>query len=144
MIRRPPRSTHCISSAASDVYKRQSYDCINFNIQKFNTMEETKSTISENKPKPLQKEQRTKFAKGNFPTTDRLRIHMSLQRKRRHLARMSAHILHGLHCTASKANAPRKAKGANPLVLNLHRRHTRLLQQFCFQVSEVLVLLWDL
>jgi len=25
MIRRPPRSTHCISSAASDVYKRQSF-----------------------------------------------------------------------------------------------------------------------
>ena len=23
MVRRPPRSTHCISSAASDVYKRQ-------------------------------------------------------------------------------------------------------------------------
>ena len=26
MIRRPPRSTHCISSAASDVYKRQADD----------------------------------------------------------------------------------------------------------------------
>eukprot|EP00826_Nyctotherus_ovalis_P023086 TRINITY_DN1777_c0_g1_i13.p1 TRINITY_DN1777_c0_g1~~TRINITY_DN1777_c0_g1_i13.p1 ORF type:complete len:167 (-),score=29.85 TRINITY_DN1777_c0_g1_i13:775-1251(-) len=26
MIRRPPRSTHCISSAASDVYKRQMYE----------------------------------------------------------------------------------------------------------------------
>ena len=26
MIRRPPRSTHCISSAASDVYKRQGCD----------------------------------------------------------------------------------------------------------------------
>eukprot|EP00826_Nyctotherus_ovalis_P010323 TRINITY_DN12734_c0_g1_i14.p2 TRINITY_DN12734_c0_g1~~TRINITY_DN12734_c0_g1_i14.p2 ORF type:complete len:104 (+),score=24.87 TRINITY_DN12734_c0_g1_i14:36-314(+) len=26
MIRRPPRSTHCISSAASDVYKRQAKD----------------------------------------------------------------------------------------------------------------------
>eukprot|EP00825_Cyclidium_porcatum_P014515 TRINITY_DN1780_c0_g1_i4.p3 TRINITY_DN1780_c0_g1~~TRINITY_DN1780_c0_g1_i4.p3 ORF type:complete len:125 (-),score=17.84 TRINITY_DN1780_c0_g1_i4:214-588(-) len=26
MIRRPPRSTHCISSAASDVYKRQEWD----------------------------------------------------------------------------------------------------------------------
>jgi len=26
MIRRPPRSTHCISSAASDVYKRQLYN----------------------------------------------------------------------------------------------------------------------
>eukprot|EP00826_Nyctotherus_ovalis_P017460 TRINITY_DN15149_c0_g1_i1.p1 TRINITY_DN15149_c0_g1~~TRINITY_DN15149_c0_g1_i1.p1 ORF type:complete len:129 (-),score=44.14 TRINITY_DN15149_c0_g1_i1:129-491(-) len=26
MIRRPPRSTHCISSAASDVYKRQAVD----------------------------------------------------------------------------------------------------------------------
>eukprot|EP00825_Cyclidium_porcatum_P004676 TRINITY_DN12212_c0_g1_i2.p4 TRINITY_DN12212_c0_g1~~TRINITY_DN12212_c0_g1_i2.p4 ORF type:complete len:123 (-),score=31.20 TRINITY_DN12212_c0_g1_i2:383-751(-) len=25
MIRRPPRSTHCISSAASDVYKRQGF-----------------------------------------------------------------------------------------------------------------------
>eukprot|EP00826_Nyctotherus_ovalis_P005218 TRINITY_DN11170_c0_g2_i13.p1 TRINITY_DN11170_c0_g2~~TRINITY_DN11170_c0_g2_i13.p1 ORF type:complete len:284 (-),score=59.79 TRINITY_DN11170_c0_g2_i13:218-1045(-) len=28
MIRRPPRSTHCISSAASDVYKRQSHTII--------------------------------------------------------------------------------------------------------------------
>ena len=27
MIRRPPRSTHCISSAASDVYKRQVKSC---------------------------------------------------------------------------------------------------------------------
>ena len=34
MIRRPPRSTHCISSAASDVYKRQkdnNVKCIIFN-----------------------------------------------------------------------------------------------------------------
>ena len=30
MIRRPPRSTHCISSAASDVYKRQVYSIIEF------------------------------------------------------------------------------------------------------------------
>eukprot|EP00825_Cyclidium_porcatum_P044250 TRINITY_DN6437_c0_g1_i2.p1 TRINITY_DN6437_c0_g1~~TRINITY_DN6437_c0_g1_i2.p1 ORF type:complete len:331 (+),score=56.93 TRINITY_DN6437_c0_g1_i2:144-1136(+) len=29
MIRRPPRSTHCISSAASDVYKRQQQDYVN-------------------------------------------------------------------------------------------------------------------
>ena len=29
MPRRPPRSTHCISSAASDVYKRQLHDCVN-------------------------------------------------------------------------------------------------------------------
>eukprot|EP00826_Nyctotherus_ovalis_P055022 TRINITY_DN7278_c0_g1_i10.p1 TRINITY_DN7278_c0_g1~~TRINITY_DN7278_c0_g1_i10.p1 ORF type:complete len:320 (+),score=68.63 TRINITY_DN7278_c0_g1_i10:24-962(+) len=28
MIRRPPRSTHCISSAASDVYKRQLLYCV--------------------------------------------------------------------------------------------------------------------
>ena len=28
MIRRPPRSTHCISSAASDVYKRQEPICL--------------------------------------------------------------------------------------------------------------------
>ena len=28
MIRRQPRSTHCISSAASDVYKRQHYDAM--------------------------------------------------------------------------------------------------------------------
>eukprot|EP00825_Cyclidium_porcatum_P023135 TRINITY_DN25443_c0_g1_i1.p2 TRINITY_DN25443_c0_g1~~TRINITY_DN25443_c0_g1_i1.p2 ORF type:complete len:123 (+),score=16.99 TRINITY_DN25443_c0_g1_i1:26-394(+) len=27
MLRRPPRSTHCISSAASDVYKRQPLFC---------------------------------------------------------------------------------------------------------------------
>eukprot|EP00826_Nyctotherus_ovalis_P055299 TRINITY_DN7330_c0_g2_i1.p1 TRINITY_DN7330_c0_g2~~TRINITY_DN7330_c0_g2_i1.p1 ORF type:complete len:130 (+),score=38.24 TRINITY_DN7330_c0_g2_i1:30-392(+) len=29
MIRRPPRSTHCISSAASDVYKRQILKSVN-------------------------------------------------------------------------------------------------------------------
>jgi len=28
MIRRPPRSTHCISSASSDVYKRQEGYCL--------------------------------------------------------------------------------------------------------------------
>eukprot|EP00825_Cyclidium_porcatum_P028949 TRINITY_DN31059_c0_g1_i2.p2 TRINITY_DN31059_c0_g1~~TRINITY_DN31059_c0_g1_i2.p2 ORF type:complete len:111 (-),score=21.94 TRINITY_DN31059_c0_g1_i2:4-336(-) len=28
MMRRPPRSTHCISSAASDVYKRQVEDIL--------------------------------------------------------------------------------------------------------------------
>ncbi|GAB5872789.1 hypothetical protein JMUB7539_27280 [Staphylococcus aureus] len=36
MIRRPPRSTHCISSAASDVYKRQ-------------IIEDSKNTNEENK-----------------------------------------------------------------------------------------------
>eukprot|EP00826_Nyctotherus_ovalis_P016936 TRINITY_DN14940_c0_g1_i2.p1 TRINITY_DN14940_c0_g1~~TRINITY_DN14940_c0_g1_i2.p1 ORF type:complete len:161 (+),score=38.68 TRINITY_DN14940_c0_g1_i2:23-484(+) len=30
MIRRPPRSTHCISSAASDVYKRQVHGNVRF------------------------------------------------------------------------------------------------------------------
>eukprot|EP00825_Cyclidium_porcatum_P018809 TRINITY_DN2140_c0_g1_i4.p1 TRINITY_DN2140_c0_g1~~TRINITY_DN2140_c0_g1_i4.p1 ORF type:complete len:148 (+),score=23.44 TRINITY_DN2140_c0_g1_i4:143-586(+) len=36
MIRRPPRSTHCISSAASDVYKRQNTYNINIYILKKN------------------------------------------------------------------------------------------------------------
>ena len=34
MIRRPPRSTHCISSAASDVYKRQQLDTNKINLTK--------------------------------------------------------------------------------------------------------------
>eukprot|EP00825_Cyclidium_porcatum_P046619 TRINITY_DN7383_c0_g1_i1.p1 TRINITY_DN7383_c0_g1~~TRINITY_DN7383_c0_g1_i1.p1 ORF type:complete len:100 (-),score=24.67 TRINITY_DN7383_c0_g1_i1:15-314(-) len=34
MIRRPPRSTHCISSAASDVYKRQIYMYARMYLQK--------------------------------------------------------------------------------------------------------------
>eukprot|EP00825_Cyclidium_porcatum_P050871 TRINITY_DN9183_c0_g1_i2.p1 TRINITY_DN9183_c0_g1~~TRINITY_DN9183_c0_g1_i2.p1 ORF type:complete len:261 (-),score=63.03 TRINITY_DN9183_c0_g1_i2:125-907(-) len=34
MIRRPPRSTHCISSAASDVYKRQVQDTATKNMHK--------------------------------------------------------------------------------------------------------------
>eukprot|EP00825_Cyclidium_porcatum_P052299 TRINITY_DN9868_c0_g1_i3.p2 TRINITY_DN9868_c0_g1~~TRINITY_DN9868_c0_g1_i3.p2 ORF type:complete len:117 (+),score=22.23 TRINITY_DN9868_c0_g1_i3:62-412(+) len=33
MIRRPPRSTHCISSAASDVYKRQLLRLLIINLQ---------------------------------------------------------------------------------------------------------------
>eukprot|EP00826_Nyctotherus_ovalis_P036635 TRINITY_DN3268_c0_g1_i8.p2 TRINITY_DN3268_c0_g1~~TRINITY_DN3268_c0_g1_i8.p2 ORF type:complete len:139 (-),score=42.96 TRINITY_DN3268_c0_g1_i8:192-587(-) len=39
MIRRPPRSTHCISSAASDVYKRQ-YNT-NEELSNFSSSEET-------------------------------------------------------------------------------------------------------
>ena len=34
MIRRPPRSTHCISSAASDVYKRQLHRRTSATLQK--------------------------------------------------------------------------------------------------------------
>eukprot|EP00825_Cyclidium_porcatum_P031387 TRINITY_DN33244_c0_g1_i1.p2 TRINITY_DN33244_c0_g1~~TRINITY_DN33244_c0_g1_i1.p2 ORF type:complete len:192 (-),score=42.46 TRINITY_DN33244_c0_g1_i1:122-697(-) len=33
MIRQPPRSTHCISSAASDVYKRQSQQSSNIDLE---------------------------------------------------------------------------------------------------------------
>eukprot|EP00825_Cyclidium_porcatum_P050074 TRINITY_DN8826_c0_g1_i4.p2 TRINITY_DN8826_c0_g1~~TRINITY_DN8826_c0_g1_i4.p2 ORF type:complete len:106 (+),score=10.71 TRINITY_DN8826_c0_g1_i4:126-443(+) len=35
MIRRPPRSTHCISSAASDVYKRQVCFLVGFFLMVF-------------------------------------------------------------------------------------------------------------
>ena len=42
MIRRPPRSTHCISSAASDVYKRQDIYCSG--IQILNPMKLNKIT----------------------------------------------------------------------------------------------------
>eukprot|EP00826_Nyctotherus_ovalis_P037480 TRINITY_DN3417_c0_g2_i9.p1 TRINITY_DN3417_c0_g2~~TRINITY_DN3417_c0_g2_i9.p1 ORF type:complete len:164 (+),score=42.34 TRINITY_DN3417_c0_g2_i9:24-494(+) len=44
MIRRPPRSTHCISSAASDVYKRQ--------VSTQSTWEAVVSTQSTWAPKP--------------------------------------------------------------------------------------------
>ena len=57
MIRRPPRSTHCISSAASDVYKRQTPDCwkiiktcVNILIdQKFN-LETVVTTVHSQSP----------------------------------------------------------------------------------------------
>ena len=42
MIRRPPRSTHCISSAASDVYKRQNAKGLHWSINK-NTGQETRT-----------------------------------------------------------------------------------------------------
>eukprot|EP00831_Metopus_contortus_P031988 TRINITY_DN2595_c0_g1_i4.p1 TRINITY_DN2595_c0_g1~~TRINITY_DN2595_c0_g1_i4.p1 ORF type:complete len:137 (-),score=10.82 TRINITY_DN2595_c0_g1_i4:229-639(-) len=38
MIRRPPRSTQGVSSAASDVYKRQEYDSMNLIILQFDMM----------------------------------------------------------------------------------------------------------
>eukprot|EP00825_Cyclidium_porcatum_P018058 TRINITY_DN20692_c0_g1_i1.p1 TRINITY_DN20692_c0_g1~~TRINITY_DN20692_c0_g1_i1.p1 ORF type:complete len:232 (-),score=57.32 TRINITY_DN20692_c0_g1_i1:122-817(-) len=58
MIRRPPRSTHCISSAASDVYKRQIMDwndqtqkyirkqsIIDFIIEKYNIKEKEQTNL---------------------------------------------------------------------------------------------------
>eukprot|EP00825_Cyclidium_porcatum_P008087 TRINITY_DN1403_c0_g1_i8.p2 TRINITY_DN1403_c0_g1~~TRINITY_DN1403_c0_g1_i8.p2 ORF type:complete len:108 (-),score=29.33 TRINITY_DN1403_c0_g1_i8:5-328(-) len=52
MIRRPPRSTHCISSAASDVYKRQAQYLVN---QKLATIEKifTKTEELDNNRKAL-------------------------------------------------------------------------------------------
>ena len=49
MIRRPPRSTHCIASAASDVYKRQLNDLSETNLTTINKNKEiriTNNTIS--------------------------------------------------------------------------------------------------
>ena len=51
MIRRPPRSTHCISSAASDVYKRQIDDSLEVKTElmiNFNQSPFYKGEISEN------------------------------------------------------------------------------------------------
>ena len=45
MIRRPPRSTHCISSAASDVYKRQQYRRLKNNIKNIQQKMPTIPTI---------------------------------------------------------------------------------------------------
>ena len=54
MIRRPPRSTHCISSAASDVYKRQDYiKSVKDNNQKSLPVEDVKvisSSVNMKKP----------------------------------------------------------------------------------------------
>eukprot|EP00826_Nyctotherus_ovalis_P032129 TRINITY_DN25948_c0_g1_i4.p2 TRINITY_DN25948_c0_g1~~TRINITY_DN25948_c0_g1_i4.p2 ORF type:complete len:104 (+),score=10.25 TRINITY_DN25948_c0_g1_i4:70-381(+) len=47
MIRRPPRSTHCISSAASDVYKRQQMHDIHA-IQEIQISLQTMEKISSN------------------------------------------------------------------------------------------------
>eukprot|EP00826_Nyctotherus_ovalis_P031005 TRINITY_DN2475_c0_g1_i14.p1 TRINITY_DN2475_c0_g1~~TRINITY_DN2475_c0_g1_i14.p1 ORF type:complete len:320 (+),score=169.78 TRINITY_DN2475_c0_g1_i14:40-960(+) len=44
MIRRPPRSTHCISSAASDVYKRQVYNVVGTTFNKL-VLENTDDVI---------------------------------------------------------------------------------------------------
>src|SRR5665811_2613134 len=49
MIRRPPRSTRVRSSAASDVYKRQGWDCHGLPIE---WKIEEDNYRSKNKPKP--------------------------------------------------------------------------------------------
>ncbi|WP_460413965.1 hypothetical protein, partial [Staphylococcus aureus] len=41
MIRRPPRSTQGVSSAASDVYKRQSLNLFKFHVQKIKAVSYT-------------------------------------------------------------------------------------------------------
>eukprot|EP00826_Nyctotherus_ovalis_P052617 TRINITY_DN6704_c0_g1_i2.p1 TRINITY_DN6704_c0_g1~~TRINITY_DN6704_c0_g1_i2.p1 ORF type:complete len:138 (+),score=25.92 TRINITY_DN6704_c0_g1_i2:31-444(+) len=48
MIRRPPRSTHCISSAASDVYKRQEKDRVDVKTTN-NSIEEAKESRNINR-----------------------------------------------------------------------------------------------
>eukprot|EP00825_Cyclidium_porcatum_P003059 TRINITY_DN11421_c0_g1_i3.p1 TRINITY_DN11421_c0_g1~~TRINITY_DN11421_c0_g1_i3.p1 ORF type:complete len:437 (-),score=73.28 TRINITY_DN11421_c0_g1_i3:111-1421(-) len=61
MIRRPPRSTHCISSAASDVYKRQIYCLQNNNHSKCYKHSNLFNCISNNKVFNLMEIQRILF-----------------------------------------------------------------------------------
>ena len=51
MIRRPPRSTHCISSAASDVYKRQIKNSLQDKdkLEEFNESIKKAKTLTEKK-----------------------------------------------------------------------------------------------
>eukprot|EP00825_Cyclidium_porcatum_P006075 TRINITY_DN12989_c0_g1_i1.p1 TRINITY_DN12989_c0_g1~~TRINITY_DN12989_c0_g1_i1.p1 ORF type:complete len:115 (-),score=21.33 TRINITY_DN12989_c0_g1_i1:688-1032(-) len=58
MIRRPPRSTHCISSAASDVYKRQA---ISLNFLKSIFKQKMKFTIYLNVWKTNHKNEKRKY-----------------------------------------------------------------------------------
>eukprot|EP00826_Nyctotherus_ovalis_P013468 TRINITY_DN13640_c0_g2_i1.p1 TRINITY_DN13640_c0_g2~~TRINITY_DN13640_c0_g2_i1.p1 ORF type:complete len:117 (-),score=42.84 TRINITY_DN13640_c0_g2_i1:692-1021(-) len=57
MIRRPPRSTHCISSAASDVYKRQSIPC----TMKYEGVINESSNISEAIEIPIVEKQESEY-----------------------------------------------------------------------------------
>ena len=50
MIRRPPRSTHCISSAASDVYKRQVRWSIQYKSNHLSLLIEVPATFDRRKP----------------------------------------------------------------------------------------------
>eukprot|EP00826_Nyctotherus_ovalis_P052510 TRINITY_DN6666_c0_g3_i2.p1 TRINITY_DN6666_c0_g3~~TRINITY_DN6666_c0_g3_i2.p1 ORF type:complete len:105 (-),score=47.64 TRINITY_DN6666_c0_g3_i2:592-885(-) len=59
MIRRPPRSTHCISSAASDVYKRQI-------IGKIVILEQKLFYKEVQKDEEMSKEERIKWINGNY------------------------------------------------------------------------------
>ena len=45
MIRRPPRSTHCISSAASDVYKRQDLADLDRDLEPFDLIAKIKTYV---------------------------------------------------------------------------------------------------
>ena len=82
MIRRPPRSTQSPSSAASDVYKRQSTNLANENILSINLPAYVKSNgqeifrprvaegiknIIKNNKLPIKPKIKTKFEKMNFP-----------------------------------------------------------------------------
>eukprot|EP00825_Cyclidium_porcatum_P037715 TRINITY_DN4215_c0_g1_i1.p2 TRINITY_DN4215_c0_g1~~TRINITY_DN4215_c0_g1_i1.p2 ORF type:complete len:102 (+),score=25.76 TRINITY_DN4215_c0_g1_i1:143-448(+) len=62
MIRRPPRSTHCISSAASDVYKRQYIYCVGmFIITSFQINKQNKQKNIKIKIKYISKKLLNKF-----------------------------------------------------------------------------------
>eukprot|EP00826_Nyctotherus_ovalis_P057955 TRINITY_DN7940_c0_g1_i12.p1 TRINITY_DN7940_c0_g1~~TRINITY_DN7940_c0_g1_i12.p1 ORF type:complete len:114 (+),score=42.42 TRINITY_DN7940_c0_g1_i12:24-344(+) len=60
MIRRPPRSTHCISSAASDVYKRQGLNKIIENTREQGTEEEYKDFVSELEAETVKRQSKSK------------------------------------------------------------------------------------
>eukprot|EP00826_Nyctotherus_ovalis_P022739 TRINITY_DN1756_c0_g2_i2.p1 TRINITY_DN1756_c0_g2~~TRINITY_DN1756_c0_g2_i2.p1 ORF type:complete len:337 (+),score=109.33 TRINITY_DN1756_c0_g2_i2:29-1012(+) len=61
MIRRPPRSTHCISSAASDVYKRQILHIYNFSLYPLD-QQNNSSVIG--KPKEINGGQEMRYEAG--------------------------------------------------------------------------------
>eukprot|EP00825_Cyclidium_porcatum_P039072 TRINITY_DN465_c0_g1_i6.p1 TRINITY_DN465_c0_g1~~TRINITY_DN465_c0_g1_i6.p1 ORF type:complete len:454 (+),score=83.24 TRINITY_DN465_c0_g1_i6:129-1490(+) len=69
MIRRPPRSTHCISSAASDVYKRQVYISQQPQQSSLTQQQQQSMRLSQQQAQIAQSIQEAKkFLQSNFDT----------------------------------------------------------------------------
>eukprot|EP00825_Cyclidium_porcatum_P013660 TRINITY_DN17231_c0_g1_i1.p1 TRINITY_DN17231_c0_g1~~TRINITY_DN17231_c0_g1_i1.p1 ORF type:complete len:107 (+),score=31.13 TRINITY_DN17231_c0_g1_i1:105-425(+) len=103
MIRRPPRSTHCISSAASDVYKRQ--DIFNTKIQSVEEVEKlTKIQILDGIIHSKYKESMPTLKSPNSGIAESFRL---LKANLRNILETSAHVLCVDTCLLYTSPSPR-------------------------------------
>ena len=133
MKRRPPRSTQGVSSAASDVYKRQRVDMAGHDIDGkiFVTVYKNMPSSPRFKRSPKKSPNRSPKRNSSVSTVDLIRENSRLRKKNKILDRAWLHATHGLEALANSI------RGENDIPDKKKTKYVRKIETLRVEIGEL-------